>query len=85
MKKWAKSKNSIINTEVTGKNELGECFEDLLELVNKIRLVIQDEEIKQYWNVKVFCNLQEILEIKEKIEELQLNYEITKGSADGES
>ncbi len=66
----------------SGKNELGDCFMDLLELLNAIRLAIQDVcEDPQWWDVKVKCNTQQLLAIKEQIEVLELNYEINKSES----
>ncbi len=61
-----------------GENIFRDSLLQLLELINEIRLSIQDEEPQEWWDIKVKCNSQEILAIKDHIEALELNYELSK-------
>jgi hypothetical protein len=61
-----------------GENVFRDTLLKLLEVINEVRLAIQDEEPKEWWIVKVNCNSQEFLAIKEQMEVLELNYEILK-------
>lgn len=59
-------------------NVFRDTFLQILEIVNEIRLAIQEEEPKEWWTLKVQCNSQEILALKEQAEVLELNYELLK-------
>jgi hypothetical protein len=61
-----------------GENVFRDSLLQLLEVINEVRLAIQDEEPKELWIVKVCCNSQEFLAIKEQMEVLELSYEILK-------
>ena len=70
---------------VTGKNELGECFMDLLKLINEIRLAIQEGDVKkEIFNFKVNCTEKEMLAVRKQIEVLELTYELTKSQTKSE-
>lgn len=60
------------------RNFLRDTMIELLELINEVRLASQPESIEpeRWWGFKVKCTSQDLLEIKEKIELLQLNYEL---------
>lgn len=64
-----------------GKKELMESFVDLLELINDIRLAIQDVDTKldikskNPWKFKIDCTEEELLKIQSVLKQLQLNYE----------
>jgi hypothetical protein len=72
-----KYEKTFPRTGPKGSNELGDCFIELLDLVNQIRLAIQDaEEEKSTWIVKFEAKTQEMLAIREQLEVLELKYEI---------
>jgi len=51
---------------LTGKNEIGECFNSLLELMNDIRLAIQEgDDPKKWYLITLNCKSEEIKNIKE--------------------
>lgn len=57
-------------------NIFKEVLTDLLEIINEVRLAVQDEEPKKWIRFNVQCNSQDVASIKEHIEVRELNYEI---------
>ena len=73
-----KNFSSTVNDPYNERNHLKHTLVDMLDLINSIRLAIQNQEPKQWWIVKVQCNSQEFVAVKEQIEGMELNYEILK-------
>ena len=72
-----KIENLFPGTGPLRQNEVGSCLMDLLNLVNKIRLAAQEgEEDKTWRTINLQCSNLELLEIKQQMEAMQLNYEI---------
>ena len=57
-------------------NVLREVLVEMLDIMNQIRLAIQDDEPKKWVRFNVQCNSQDMHSIKEHIEVRELNYEI---------
>lgn len=51
---------------------------EILNLVNQMRLAIQNkDDPKRWWNIEVKCTSQELLSIKEQMEVLEMDYTLT--------
>lgn len=72
---------STVNDPFNERNHLKHTLVELLDLINNIRLAIQDDEPKEWWNLKVRCNSQELLALKEQAEVLELQYELSKSES----
>lgn len=68
----------LLDVPFNEKNPLKYVLIDMLDLINEVRLCVQDEKPKEWWTLKVKCNSQEILAIKEQAEVLELKYELLK-------
>lgn len=67
-----------VNDPFNDVNHLKNALINILDLINNIRLAIQEEEPKEWWTLKVKCNSQEILALREQAEVLELSYELLK-------
>jgi hypothetical protein len=69
---------NTVNDPFNEKNPLKHALIEMLDLINNIRLAIQDEEPKDWWVFKVKCNSQEVQSVQDHIDSLILSYELTK-------
>lgn len=75
----SKKLNKTFPRDCFGNNELGDCFNDLLNLINEIRLSFQEAgDPRECYNLNIECNEQELLSIKEHMEVLKVQYGIEK-------
>lgn len=57
-------------------NIFKEVLTQLLDIINEVRLAVQEDEPKKWIRFNVQCNSQDVHSIKEHIEVRELNYEI---------
>ena len=72
---------STVDDPFNERNPLKHTLVEMLDLINNIRLAIQDKEPREWWNLKVKCNSQELLALKEQAEVLELKYELSKAES----